>query len=115
MAFGKKRTVTKTKGDKYTKSTKSVVVTGKDGTLIKTKNVYKSPSKSYGPTLVTKSKKNKDGTITTKKIERSGIKRKVTDKTTVYPKKKQLPKVTGSIIIKNRDIPLPPTSDKYFK
>jgi hypothetical protein len=114
MPIRKRKTVTRTKGDMYTKSTKSVVVRGKDGTVKKTKDVYYSP-KSYGPTLVTKSKKNKDGTITTKNIERSGIKRKVTDKTTDSPikTKKQLP--TGSIIIKGRDIPLPPTSDKMFK
>ncbi len=95
MPIRKRKTVTRTKGDMYTKSTKSVVVRGKDGTVKKTKDVYKSPSKSYGPTLVTKSKKNKDGTITTKNIERSGIKRKVTNTT--------------------RDFPLPPTSDKMFK
>tara|TARA_R110000772_G_scaffold212484_1_gene323050 strand:+ start:45 stop:698 length:654 start_codon:yes stop_codon:yes gene_type:complete len=83
----KKRTVTKTKATPTKKATKSVVVKGKDGKVKKTKKVFKTPSKSYGPTYVDKSKKNKDGTITNKTISRSGIKRKVR---------------------KTRDFPLPP-------
>jgi len=94
-ASSKRRKVTKTKATSSKKATKEVVITGKDGTVKRSKNVYKSPSKSYGPTLVTKSKKNKDGTITTKDIERSGIKRKVTST--------------------KRDFPLPPTTDEMFK
>jgi|TARA_R110002153_G_C13114031_1_gene477997 hypothetical protein len=84
----KKRTVTKTKAEPYKKATKKVVVRGKDGKVTKTKKVFKTPSKSYGPTYVDKSKKNKDGTITNKQIFRSGIKRKV---------------------LKTRDFPLPPS------
>ncbi len=90
----KKRKVTKTKATPNKKATKSVVVRGKDGTVKKTKDVFKSPSKSYGPTLVNKSKKNKDGTITNKNISRRGIKRKVS---------------------KTRDFPLPETTDNMFK
>ena len=91
----KKRKVTKTKGDKYTKATKKVVVKGKDGTVKKTKDVFKSPSKiSYGPTYVSKSKKNKDGTITNKNISRGILERKVE---------------------KTRDFPLPETKDNMFK
>ena len=90
----KKRTVTKTKATPTKKATKSVVVKGKDGTVKKTKDVFKSPSKSYGPTYVSKSKKNKDGTITNKDISRGILKRDVR---------------------KTRDFPLPPTTDEMFK
>ena len=90
----KKRKVTKTKATPTKKATKSVVVKGKDGTVKKTKNVYKSPSKSYGPTYVSKSKKNKDGTITNKDI--------------VKGKKGREVRIT-------RDFPLPETKDNMFK
>lgn len=94
-ASSKRRKVTKTEATSNKKATKEVVITGKDGTVKRSKNVFKSPSKSYGATSVIKSKKNKDGTITNKNISRRGIKRKVTNTT--------------------RDFPLPETKDNMFK
>jgi hypothetical protein len=86
----KKRTVTKTKAAEGKKATKLVVVKGKDGKVKKSKHVVKSPSKkSLGPTYVSKSKKNKDGTITNKDI----VKFK-----------------EGREVRKIRDFPLPPTT-----
>ncbi len=91
----KKRKVTKTKGTSSSKPTKLVVVKGKDGTVKRSKHIVKSPSKElYGPSYVSKSKKNKDGTITNKDI----VKGK-----------------GGREVRKTRDFPLPETKDNMFK
>ncbi len=91
----KKRKVTKTKGTSSSKPTKLVVVKGKDGTVKRSKHIVKSPSKElYGPSYVSKSKKNKDGTITNKSIVKGKEGREV------------------RII---RDFPLPETKDNMFK